>query len=121
MHFHWLAVRGTLAAAILAPCSFGASRISGVALDESDMANGFYLSRSSCVLEDKQIRTLKVNRATTESYGVCSRSAGLALLLRLLPEPMRSIVGRLRAHGFTEYLNKRWLDYTGMTLDQALG
>ncbi|TFV49711.1 PAS domain-containing sensor histidine kinase [Bradyrhizobium niftali] len=28
---------------------------------------------------------------------------------------------RSRADGFTEYLNKRWLDYTGMTLDQALG
>lgn len=28
---------------------------------------------------------------------------------------------RSRADGFTEYLNKRWLDYTGMTFDQALG
>ena len=28
---------------------------------------------------------------------------------------------RSRADGFTEYLNKRWLAYTGMTLDQALG
>jgi len=30
-------------------------------------------------------------------------------------------IWRSRADGFTEYLNKRWLDYTGMTLDQALG
>ena len=30
-------------------------------------------------------------------------------------------IWRSRADGFTEYLNKRWLDYMGMTLDQALG
>jgi PAS domain S-box-containing protein len=30
-------------------------------------------------------------------------------------------IWRSRADGFTEYLNKRWLDYTGMTFDQALG
>jgi PAS domain S-box-containing protein len=28
---------------------------------------------------------------------------------------------RSRADGFTEYINKRWLDYTGMTFDQTLG
>src|SRR5262249_28934386 len=28
---------------------------------------------------------------------------------------------RARADGFTEYVNKRWLDYTGFSLDQALG
>ena len=30
-------------------------------------------------------------------------------------------IWRSRADGFTEYLNKRWLDYTGMTFDQAHG
>ena len=30
-------------------------------------------------------------------------------------------IWRSRADGFTEYLNKRWLDYMGTTLDQALG
>jgi PAS domain S-box-containing protein len=28
---------------------------------------------------------------------------------------------RARADGFTEYVNKRWLDYTGFSLDEALG
>ena len=28
---------------------------------------------------------------------------------------------RARADGFTEYVNRRWLDYTGFSLDQALG
>jgi PAS domain S-box-containing protein len=28
---------------------------------------------------------------------------------------------RAKADGFTEYINKRWLDYTGATLDQVLG
>jgi PAS domain S-box-containing protein len=30
-------------------------------------------------------------------------------------------IWRSRADGFMEYLNKRWLDYMGMTRDQALG
>ena len=28
---------------------------------------------------------------------------------------------RARADGFTEYINRRWLGYTGVSLDQALG
>jgi PAS domain S-box-containing protein len=30
-------------------------------------------------------------------------------------------IWRSRADGFTEYLNKRWLDYTGITFDRAIG
>jgi len=30
-------------------------------------------------------------------------------------------IWRSRADGFIEYLNRRWLDYTGLTLDQSLG
>jgi len=32
-----------------------------------------------------------------------------------------TLAWRSRADGFAEYLNKRWLDYTGLPLDQALG
>src|SRR6516165_2389312 len=32
-----------------------------------------------------------------------------------------AMVWRARADGFTEYINKRWLNYTGVSLDQALG
>lgn len=32
-----------------------------------------------------------------------------------------TLAWRTRADGFTEYLNKRWLDFTGISLDHALG
>jgi PAS domain S-box-containing protein len=41
--------------------------------------------------------------------------------LRLTLDTIPTLAWRTRSDGFAEYLNKRWLDYTGMTLDQALG
>ena len=41
--------------------------------------------------------------------------------LRLTLDSIPTLALRTRADGFVEYLNKRWLDYTGISLEQALG
>ena len=41
--------------------------------------------------------------------------------LRLTLDSIPTLAWRTRADGFAEYLNKRWLDYTGFSLEQALG
>jgi PAS domain S-box-containing protein len=41
--------------------------------------------------------------------------------LRRTLDLIPTLAWRARADGFAEYLNKRWLDYTGFSLDQALG
>jgi PAS domain S-box-containing protein len=41
--------------------------------------------------------------------------------LRLTLDSIPALAWRTRGDGFAEYLNKRWLDYTGLTLEQALG
>jgi PAS domain S-box-containing protein len=41
--------------------------------------------------------------------------------LRLTLDTMPTFAWRTRADGFAEYLNKPWLDYTGLSLEQALG
>jgi PAS domain S-box-containing protein len=41
--------------------------------------------------------------------------------LRLTLDSIPTLAWRARADGFAEYLNKRWLDYTGFSLEQALG
>jgi PAS domain S-box-containing protein len=41
--------------------------------------------------------------------------------LRLTLDTIPTLAWRARADGFTEYLNKRWLDYTGTSLKQGLG
>jgi PAS domain S-box-containing protein len=41
--------------------------------------------------------------------------------LRLTLDTMPTLAWRTRADGFAEYLNKPWLDYTGLSLEQALG
>src|SRR6516162_11544663 len=44
-----------------------------------------------------------------------------ALQLQATLHSIPAMALRARADGFTEYVNKRWLDYTGVSLDQALG
>ncbi len=41
--------------------------------------------------------------------------------LRLTLNSIPSLAWRTRADGFAEYINKRWLDYTGFSLEQSLG
>jgi PAS domain S-box-containing protein len=41
--------------------------------------------------------------------------------LRLTLDSIPALAWRTRADGFAEYLNKRWLDYTGFSLEQAQG
>ncbi|MBR0822446.1 PAS domain S-box protein [Bradyrhizobium liaoningense] len=41
--------------------------------------------------------------------------------LRLTLDSIPTLAWRSRTDGFVEYLNKRWLDYTGFSLEQALG
>jgi PAS domain S-box-containing protein len=41
--------------------------------------------------------------------------------LRLTLDTIPTLAWRTRADGFAEYLNKPWLDYTGLSLEQALG
>jgi PAS domain S-box-containing protein len=41
--------------------------------------------------------------------------------LRLTLDSIPTLAWRARADGFAEYINKRWLDYTGSSLEQALG
>src|SRR3954453_11154228 len=41
--------------------------------------------------------------------------------LRLTLDTIPTFAWRTRADGFAEYLNKPWLDYTGLSLEQALG
>lgn len=41
--------------------------------------------------------------------------------LRLTLDSIPSLAWRARADGFAEYINKRWLDYTGFSLEQSLG
>ena len=41
--------------------------------------------------------------------------------LRLTLDSIPSLAWRTRADGFAEYINKRWLDYTGFSLEQSLG
>jgi PAS domain S-box-containing protein len=40
---------------------------------------------------------------------------------RLTLDSIPTLAWRTRTDGFAEYLNKRWLDYTGLSLEQALG
>jgi PAS domain S-box-containing protein len=41
--------------------------------------------------------------------------------LRVTLDTIPTLAWRTRADGFAEYLNKRWLDYTGFSLTEALG
>jgi PAS domain S-box-containing protein len=49
------------------------------------------------------------------------RPAGASLEWQATLDLIPVFAWRARPDGFTEYLNKRWLDYTGMTEEQALG
>jgi PAS domain S-box-containing protein len=41
--------------------------------------------------------------------------------LRLTLDTIPALVWQARADGFVEYINERWLDYTGLSLEEALG
>jgi PAS domain S-box-containing protein len=45
----------------------------------------------------------------------------IAQELQATLDSIPALAWRARADGFTEYLNRRWLDYTGVSLEQALG
>jgi PAS domain S-box-containing protein len=49
------------------------------------------------------------------------KRAEQTLQLQATLDSIPTMAWRARADGFTEYINKRWLDYTGVSLDQALG
>lgn len=50
-----------------------------------------------------------------------ARLAAAERELRLTLDSIPALAWRTRPDGFAEYLNKRWLDYTGLPLEQALG
>lgn len=50
-----------------------------------------------------------------------ARLAAAERQLRQTLDYIPILAWRTKPDGFAEYLNKRWLDYTGFTLDQALG
>ncbi|WP_050422102.1 PAS domain S-box protein [Bradyrhizobium tropiciagri] len=49
------------------------------------------------------------------------KRAEQAVQLRTTLDSIPAMAWRTRVDGSTEYINKRWLDYTGISLDQALG
>jgi PAS domain S-box-containing protein len=49
------------------------------------------------------------------------RLANAEAELRTTLDTIPTLAWRTRADGFAEYLNERWLDYTGFSLEQALG
>ena len=61
-------------------------------------------------------KTTRVRRKSLAA-GASSIAREFQATLDLIP----ALAWRARADGFTEYLNRRWLDYTGASLKQALG
>src|SRR6516164_3258700 len=49
------------------------------------------------------------------------KRAEQALQLQATLDLIPAMAWRARADGVIEYINKRWLDYTGVSLDQVLG
>ena len=49
------------------------------------------------------------------------KRAEQAVQLQATLDSIPAMVWRARADGSVEYINKRWLDYTGVSLDQVLG
>jgi PAS domain S-box-containing protein len=49
------------------------------------------------------------------------KRAEQALQLQATLDSIPTMAWRARADGFTDYINRRWLDYTGVSLGQALG
>src|SRR5262249_60372168 len=49
------------------------------------------------------------------------KRAEQAVELQATLDSIPAMAWRARADGSTEYINKRWLDYTGVSLDRALG
>src|SRR5262245_66328786 len=49
------------------------------------------------------------------------KRAEQAVELRTTLDSIPTMAWRARADGSVEYINKRWLDYTGVSLDQVLG
>jgi PAS domain S-box-containing protein len=60
----------------------------------------------------------RAERALRESE---ARLAEVERELRLTIDLIPTLAWHTRPDGFAEYLNKRWLDYTGLSLDHALG
>jgi PAS domain S-box-containing protein len=83
------------------------------------------LLRSRADLEDKVRDLEKLNAALRiESAALRQSEARLAEAereLRLTIDRIPTLAWHTRPDGFAEYLNKRWLDYTGLSLDRALG
>src|SRR5580704_8251996 len=61
-------------------------------------------------------RTTSVRRKSRDA-GASSVAREFQGTLDLIP----ALAWRARADGFTEYLNGRWLDYTGASMEKALG
>jgi PAS domain S-box-containing protein len=70
----------------------------GIAFDIEDQ------KRAESALRESQARLAEVERE-----------------LRLTIDRIPTLAWHTRPDGFAEYLNKRWLDYTGLSLDRALG
>src|SRR5882724_4321669 len=83
------------------------------------------LQQSRADLEDKVRDLEKLNAALRiESAALRQSEARLAEAereLRLTIDRIPTLAWHTRPDGFAEYLNKRWLDYTGLSLDRALG
>ena len=69
---------------------------------------------SGADIDDQKLaeRALQLSRAQLEN---AERE------LRLTLDTIPTLAWRTRADGFAEYLNRPWLDYTGLSLEQALG
>lgn len=65
-------------------------------------------------VEDQKIAENALRRS---EFQLASAEQELRRTLDLIP----TLAWRSRADGYAEYLNKRWLDYTGLSQEQALG
>jgi PAS domain S-box-containing protein len=65
-------------------------------------------------IEDQKFAEQALRRSETEL-------ARAEREIRLTLDTIPTLAWRARADGFAEYLNKRWLDYTGLSLERALG
>jgi PAS domain S-box-containing protein len=80
--------------------------------DDKGMVTKWYSSGSDIDDQKRAESALQLSRAQLEN---AERE------LRLTLDTIPTLAWRTRADGFAEYLNKPWLDYTGLSLEQALG
>src|SRR5207244_4525225 len=63
----------------------------------------------------------RVRRQTDAALKAQARAERAESEMRLAIDSIPVLAWRARPEGFVEFVNKSWLDYTGLSLDQALG